>query len=851
MNYFQELLESYDRLKKRTFKLVYINEQVPQTGNSAFETLLSAWNGAGKKASEAIDLGINNQYAAYGFKTVKGQSTPVQARMIRKKDGGIIPGYNSPYLDLDSNISPEQKEKIATAIIGGQQPSQPSPEQQAQGTSEQPQTPEELAYQQAITKGSPEYLQQLQKPLEPELQRELFFRSYELKKLCKPVEKGGPVPDFCVELGLGGESRAGTLGIGSSQKSFEKKVAEGAAFARNAETRLIEKTESLSLEQRTQAVEGWKDLTQVLIDPNLVDCNKIFNNIRINVPSERGGRSTKIIFGPTNEGLEKSVVTSAGSLEKEAIKRIKKHCKKDFNSAKLTVAAGNKYSIRGTFFEKCTNFAFRIKSLQRLQQNCVSGDKKSCSNADARRKELASDIVSHIETVRANAITTQLSEDIVSTTEYTAVMDILKEHQEFDTPAVLQFLARENAYASQLVNSYFPNAVGVIDSSLNPKTGNRADRKVLYLDQKSAVSDMSKLGGSVTSVKISDYISKCSTDTTNPVCSELKDLMEDYKLNENSIIHLGDLGLKRVTDLESGVTAGSFSGARRLYDLFKRTPLAKIQNGDRIEEGYISKIDELQEVVPNSPRDKKMQEVEDNIDNVLSSFYSHMSGNVINVPSEKQKAFVDLNKPTQVVELLKKTLRERVSNDILQNSSLGKLLKPNNFKGQESREESAGLLMRYVRHHMYRKQLKENPEATTDALLRRLYICGGNKTELVQSIVDDTGQNLSFNHNQVFRNLEQAKKENRIRLEVKDSSVKYFVTEPSGQEVLYAELGEDVKILGTGQSTHKFAAEFSTGAARSAIVLNEGKEASSIDKEKLIEEFIKIQQKLLECFSSK
>ena len=67
--------------------------------------------------------------------------------------------------------------------------------------------------------------------------------------------------------------------------------------------------------------------------------------------------------------------------------------------------------------------------------------------------------------------------------------------------------------------------------------------------------------------------------------------------------------------------------------------------------------------------------MEDKIDNTLSNFTSQLSAKIINVPGQGgQKALVDLNKPTKVVEYLRKVLREKVSNDILKNSSLDKLL---------------------------------------------------------------------------------------------------------------------------------------------------------------------------------
>lgn len=842
MNYFQELLESYDRLKKRTFKLVYINEAValpPEGVSQANDYITRALNSPEEKLQVA---GLNLQVYF---------SNDKQEVMMAGDGVGAYPKAITQNKQPAQGVQGQRGQNYSQFVrmVSGQGPQAQQGSQEGQQPSqEQIQTPEQ-AYQEAITPGSKEYLLPLEKPIEPELQRELFFRAYELKKLCKPLEKDGSIPDFCDELQLTGKSLPGTLGIGSSQKSFEKKVSQGTSFVRNADTGLIERTDSLSLDQRRKAVDGWKDLTQVLVNPELVDCNKAFNNIRI---KERGGRSTKIVFGSTDEGLDKSVVTTAGVLELTAISKLKQHCKKSFKPVDLTLSVGNKYTVRGTFFEKCTNFAFRFKSVQKLQDRCASGDKKACSIAQTRRRNLAEDIVLHTEKVRSNAITTQQSEGIVTTPEYAAIMDLLKEHQSFDTPAILEFLSRENAFASVLVNTNFPNALGVIDSSLNPKTGNRADRKVLYLDEQSALADMSKLGGSVTPVVIGEYLSNCATDDSNPVCSELSDIMEDYKLKESSVIYLGDLGLKRVTSLEGGLTAGSFSGAKRLNDLSKRVPLKKIQNGDRIEDNYISKIDEIQQITPGDQRDRSMRDVEDKIDNTLSNFTSQLSAKIINVPGQDgQKALVDLNKPTKVVEYLRKVLREKVSNDILKNSSLDKLLNSDNYRGRESREESVGTLMRYIRNHMYRKSLQESPEATTDALLRRLYICAGNNTELIQSMVDDSGKNLTFNHNQVLRNLEQAKKDKRLRVEVKDSLIRYYVSDAQGNEIKYAELGEDVNITYNGESTHKFSAEFTTDAARSAVIINEEKKNSEIDKEKLIEEFIKIQQKLLECFNSK
>ena len=120
MDYFQELLSSYQRIKKRTFRVGYIVEQTQDP--------IAAYNDAAKQAESLVSqgvvpisrgpkLGVNGIITAYTSK-VKDGILPGLAM----SDGRTpIPGSQNYAVRLSTIASnPEAQEKIGQLLLGQQ-----------------------------------------------------------------------------------------------------------------------------------------------------------------------------------------------------------------------------------------------------------------------------------------------------------------------------------------------------------------------------------------------------------------------------------------------------------------------------------------------------------------------------------------------------------------------------------------------------------------------------------------------------------------------------------------------------------------------------------------------------------
>jgi hypothetical protein len=108
MNYFNELLESYDKLKKRKFKLIYLNEQGTIIPNASVEDAI--------KQAEALPTPVRGQTQSIA-NNPKPYSGDIGIYKSQKNVAGLatisqspLDGRN-PYIPVHKIISPEIKQK--------------------------------------------------------------------------------------------------------------------------------------------------------------------------------------------------------------------------------------------------------------------------------------------------------------------------------------------------------------------------------------------------------------------------------------------------------------------------------------------------------------------------------------------------------------------------------------------------------------------------------------------------------------------------------------------------------------------------------------------------------------------
>lgn len=870
MDYFQELLNSYDKLKKRTFKLVFINEQEDPANlgisdDQAIAAIAQAISYAKGKEYPGVPLPppLNSQYQVYG----KTKSNPdADLAKMTRVGGGNVAGLGQT-VDL-KNLAPDQQAKVGRVIMG--QPQQKGPELKSDTLS-----PEELAsYEAATVPGISQnrYLEQLaqQNQLPQNLKMRLFKADLTLRKKCRVKNPPAWCSDLEISTATTGpvKQKEGSFAIGSSSKSFERKLSEASNYELGKDGKW--KEVPLTLDELDSATDAWSDMTNFLTvaaDPDSAETKKRCESITKRVGVSTGG---EIVFKKGRNQLKGATVSTMGVLEQKALEEIKKQCpnNKIESGIKLSVSIGNKNAIKGTYFEYSTNISFAIRKMNELKLTCLENkDQKACKEYETVAKEITTDLLKWQARVQEASQGVSLSEKDMQGIEARAIKELITEHGSYTSEEVIALFAREAQYATNLIRRDFPNSTGALDSSLNPNTGDRADRKMIYTSLEAAQMDAANLGSQGIPLKPDAIEVKSVTEilSQHPVGSEkYEDTVEMLQLagidpikNPNAPVVLFSVGLKRTTQRDP-ITLGTVNGEDRL---------SRISNGeelDRVSEGFVSWVDATQALSPSERRaaldyDKELMDS-------IKTNRDILNDNITQI-STPDKESTDLNNPAALWGRLSKAVKGRISQEALSRSDAirgvffdcdgnPKDCTQKDWNDPRVLAQSTSRLGRLERAEAYRKDLADpkKKQACTDHLVRQLAICGGNKTDLVQSNVTDKGEITSFRHNAVIEEIAAAARPGaaqplQIEVSPDGSVVKYKV---AGKVLAQLDQSSDSKVDKTGKTVpHSvFAATITKEGQNKYKFQGTGQAATpKLEATELVKEFLQMQQRLLEMFN--
>jgi hypothetical protein len=318
MDYFSELLDSYKKLKKRTFKITFINEQAFDSDpnfTQLKQVLLQAPVGGGY---------VNINYPGlekYTYRKNKDNSVSIQIgpKTFTIFDGqGNIATLNAKKEPLDKNAQDKAIQTLLDAMSGKGVEEKPEDTKQE----EQPQTPEEQMAAQAAAI-------QAQTPGNGLTMIGASPGSLEnISNSARYIEGMAATEWYKAEVatsigGRGGVERlarnAQAFTNPLSTRSFEYKLTRGASISLNDQGDFSEQPMSPALiYEATRS----NDLLMSFLEDNISEekCKSIKYRVGMYDKSD----SNKLVFfgGNTNEG----VVVAANPIQKIAIQRMQQNC---------------------------------------------------------------------------------------------------------------------------------------------------------------------------------------------------------------------------------------------------------------------------------------------------------------------------------------------------------------------------------------------------------------------------------------------------------------------------------------------------------------------------------------------
>jgi hypothetical protein len=726
MDYFNQLLDSYNKLKKRTFKLVYINEQGFQENQSSSEILVNAWNQSqaqDKKAAEAVPLSINPEYAAYGM-TSKGP-----ARMVRRVDGGSIPGApkGAVFFNLDSNISPEQLERVASAIVGGT-------EQQSKIEGANLQTNAEAT------------------PPEDFVVRETLQKIKSL--LLKACRDSKIKHSFCDE------------NLGDSVQNWSRKLNNGKSVVYNKEIgkyefkeldRELKITASLALEKFAKAA---------LSDEKNNNCSKSINSVTF-IKNNKDKIDRMVLHNSKND--RNGIVINMSDLEFSLYESLTKACGK--NSVNIsTIAAsysGDLSRVKGSLTENMVDFYYLIRNYKQnkeLREQITSYILDFLSKNKSSLSEISKtfDSLGDIARDEESAFFQEVLSNQAAITEN---IDLFK-----------QFLSIEQRKTSDLIGSVFPNSIGSFNSGEGElKSGGRSDRLFIYKDKESATRDILKNRSNLDIIPISirDLKKLAIKDVQK---KQLDIMLKSFELDEkdNKIVYVVGSGFKRLSTDSKGIDAGTVYSLSRLFKFMKDS----IQSASdaKLEEGFLDKVDSIlgldaKEKINSMEFIKKLSEDFEN-------YYSLLSGNVKIQNDKKQEIQTpDYARVSNLVDSIEKIFKDLTTSD-QRKTRFGELIEnKDTYINSEDPEVLKSFSLKLSRELILAKLENhlagENRETALNTLLKMATITGGNKDEISQVLIQDKGQSSFFRHNQVFEILSDARKSKTLNISIEGGIIKF------------------------------------------------------------------------------
>jgi len=729
MDYFSELLNSYTKLKKRTFKLTYINEQAE---NPAFQELKQIL----MQASEIESPIQSEQYPGlsnFKYKKTKNGGVTVltgHTQMTILDPQGNLETLNAKGKPLNKKAQDEILNAMYDAMRGEVDKKNENPELKADELVRQQQA---AAEQQRLAQfekigGALELagkdLNQFKKFIASQQRIDGYLRNKVCINLPKDIDPNSSIKRVCDSIG--------TFTGGKSSGGWEYKLA-------NSKTTIIDKDTGQLTEKELEvglindAAENHADLIAFMAGEG--DCATIANKIGF-------FKDKLVIFGSEkNEGL----AIRPNALQQGAIESVKKQCG-DIDFTEIVREEVNQKelnAVKGTMFELTAQTAVKLLAAKTPEQKTLAFRdlvlkvhekrlllRQYSSSLPPQEMEGAYDLDTVIE------------------------RDKLLEHLGIanDIPSLQKFLSGELRSALQVFQTL--GAEDAIATGKTSTTGGREDLKLVYSDEISARSAAEQIGSEV---------------------------VFDKELGKFTV----GIGQKRYTQLEA-IKAGEINSTSRLNGLV----LGEITIDSRLEAGFTSKISKMQfgsqATKEQTSAENYFRALEAKIEKTTEPLSTHK---VYIDAAGKIKSI----SPEDTIKNIAKVVKGLLSYDDLKMSSLGKALFSGknsdykNFDDPETQKRIKEVIQREARFKQYKEDIEAGKPEARDALLRMALVCGANTRNMSQIITEDSGRSYVISHNEVFDAVCKSNREGTLQIEIEGTTAVF--TTPEGLSFKFSQEG--------------------------------------------------------------
>jgi len=448
MDYFSELLESYSKLKKRTFKLTYISEQ-EDPDQITSQTLAAA---AGKTAEEPYlipgttgAIWQSRNGAAQGFYTFA-----TDLSVYKKGEGRTSKVYDNP--------EDEGFAELRSFLTGGNEG----------GESEETQTqPSEEAGDEAAEQQEAEQ-QRLSDLAKPGGAFEERYK-YNLKEIGPALDAIDnsikTVQQACEQYGISNQPKyckePGRYLTGISNAGFAHKLAAGRTLVIDPETgQKLDEKEGIAPGLLNDVAENHDALMDFLGGKG--DCDTITDKIGFY-------KDRMVVFGGnTSEGI----TITPNPLQYDAVEKAKKQCGIDDTGfqeiAKGGLAQNTINTIRGTFNETIFQMGVRLNAAK-TEDEAKAAFAEIAVTLDKKKVQL-------LEIAQAYREESDVALDLGETFDRDVILEQAGIAE--DPDELKNFLLRELSYQSEFINK--AGASFVEDAAKVVRTGGRADANMGY-----------------------------------------------------------------------------------------------------------------------------------------------------------------------------------------------------------------------------------------------------------------------------------------------------------------------------------------------------------------------------------
>jgi len=754
MDYFSELLESYNKLKKRTFKLTYITEaeDKPDNKGSSQEDIDSASiQDAEAQAKDVALAGVQQQYD--DSKRVKGgvpwaYLSPAKGTEAARVSLTLGAGRPMSLADAVGNpiVDSQGWKRLVSYFQGagpGARDAELAEEERLEIEKQERRTVGGFLSQQGIDAiDTTIQLEKVKSNIDDYCSQHKDTQAVDssLKRLC---------------------SAAWTyVAAGESHMGLEYKIA-------TTKTTTVVDPETGKTEQNdaspvlmNQAARSAAFLTSFLANANPLKCKLVKSRIGMFKGKEL------VLFGdnPT-EGI---VVGEPNAVQKLALKQIEDAC--GITQEDLTQLVGDgindkqKNAIKGTFFEAVLVFAGNAGAARGIQDPKKREEALEASMADLKKvlikqKDVLKAILGGMDPEAGQSIDDAFAKGVQA-----KALDLLTG----DPAKMKDWILNEIRAVYPFMQ--FMKADSIVHGGLTSKTGQRADLMFAYKKESAAEEKAKAIGSSVTPL-------------------------------DDGTFGVG-VGLKRLQTMGSA-KFGEINSMQRMVDLIT----GELTEDKNIEPGFQKSIQTRLFKKPGTERESALKTYAENLETNLRSRTDLLVNDLTFVTPEGK---IKSQTSDATLQLLANQLPSKI--DLLAGrpgplataffNFDGDAPTQKNFSGDsplsvENRARAREQVMRVARFRQLKTDMEDptKRDAAMDYMLKSALICGSNKQDMNQLIVDDKGETLAVRHNKVFDTIGKARNnpdpENQPTFTFKESGV--TICAPNGICMSYNQEGTSAK----------------------------------------------------------